>query len=635
LQYIDVSKNAFSSTLPSAVGLLSDLIDFDASDNRLTGSIPPELGGLVRLQSLLLSSNSLRGIAPSQLCELSSLQSLDISRNYLTGRPPLCLSALGKLGEMSLAWNRFTGPLDFLAGVKASTIDVSGNAFAGELPSSVFELTSLVTFAAAANCLSGALPAAICEASALQTLVLDGLSAGAACRVPLFPASNVFKFTGSKTLNKMQGSVPPCIFSALPNITTLHISGNDLSGSLPNIESWPARLRDLSLSHNRLSGSIPAALQRGLRQFSVFDVAFNRLDGELGAVLLAPGSGPGPKLGLRVNRFSGTLSASIVAAPSVQVLEGNLIACPRGRQQLPASDPYSQRFKCGSDTLDDYLVAFAVMAAMSACVLVYVGRRAFPALSGSELRAWLDPQMEAPEAVAGLVSSLRRIRVFSVLVAAALVVLLLPIYGAASSLQGNHADLYAWTVSAAFKSGVGSAAVFMAAWVVFLLVCYIHLSQYRRAAAKMSSEQTGVAAADVKTGFLRALRLLCVSVVDAVCVLVPNVGYVLVVDSQNNSAQIATGLALSVFKLLWSWVVLPRLLASTLWLFGLADGHKERQQGSDFVLELALRAMNSVVAPTVALLAADASCFSQALYVSPPVESAYSTEVSRVSFGLI
>ena len=70
----------------------------------------------------------------------------------------------------------------------------------------------------------------------------------------------------------MTGSIPPCIFN-LPNLQTLHLSGNGFSGMLPN--SLPVNLTDLSLSHNFIKGTLSTSIQR--MYFSKLDLANNKV----------------------------------------------------------------------------------------------------------------------------------------------------------------------------------------------------------------------------------------------------------------------------------------------------------------------------------------------------------------------
>jgi hypothetical protein len=63
----------------------------------------------------------------------------------------------------------------------------------------------------------------------------------------------------------------------MTSLTTLHLSGNGLTGSLPNVVSH--KLMDLSLSHNIITGPIPLSFQN--RRWSGLDLSYNRINGKL------------------------------------------------------------------------------------------------------------------------------------------------------------------------------------------------------------------------------------------------------------------------------------------------------------------------------------------------------------------
>ena len=693
LRSFDLSNNKFTGSLPVATfALQTALAILDVSHNRLTGQLPPEISRLGQLKFLELSFNSFSGSLSSQWCALIFLEVLGLSNNRISGSPPHCLSSMSNLKSLLLSHNRLTGTLDFLIpvattaepGSSLQTIDVSGNSFNGLLPTAIFQSNSLQTFAAASNCLDGSLPTrAMCQATSLESLVLDGLSGGDSCRKTLFPPAleRQFSLSGTTTQFKVQGSLPACLFSSLKNITTLHLSGNDLSGTFPtNLASWPAKLVDLCVSHNRLSGTIPAALQRGISQFQSFDVAFNRLTGDLTDVYLDKKLESATKMDFRVNRFSGTLSPSIIHSESIKVLEGSLIACD-GKSQLPQHDPDLDRFRCGSDTFNAYMISYAVLTTVFLCALSFRRWRSgklslsFDTLSSS-LSQCLSQSLALPhlvdttvtaststsantstntntntmstssnavpnDAVRHLLESFRTTQRFALQLVAIFVVALLPVYGTASALQGTHTNLYAWAVSAGFKSGTISAAVFLVCWVAILLA--VHENWDHRGGGGVAHFPATDATAATTTHSspprrksrlivvraLLLLRLLFITAIDVVVMMAPNVGYVLAVDFRDSSQQIAAGLALSVFKMVWGMFFLPRILASRQLMFGVSDLEVSELRletwTGGFVFELAIRAFNSVVAPTIALLAADSSCFSLALFAPSPVDTTYET----------
>jgi len=85
LQILRLASNALSGSLPSELGLLTDLQVLRFNHNTLSGNLPSELGLFENLQRLYLDSNSLVGSIPSELELLTSLQVLHFYDNSLIG----------------------------------------------------------------------------------------------------------------------------------------------------------------------------------------------------------------------------------------------------------------------------------------------------------------------------------------------------------------------------------------------------------------------------------------------------------------------------------------------------------------------------------------------------------------------
>ncbi|XP_027171670.1 receptor-like protein EIX2 [Coffea eugenioides] len=124
LCYLDLSLNNFSgipipsffgslrslsSSLPSEVFTLKDLISLDTSNNHLNGPIPSTIGNCTKLKQLFLNHNALSGSIPSNLGKLSSLENWDVSHNKLTGTLPESLWQLSKLEVLCIYNNLMEG----------------------------------------------------------------------------------------------------------------------------------------------------------------------------------------------------------------------------------------------------------------------------------------------------------------------------------------------------------------------------------------------------------------------------------------------------------------------------------------------------------------------------------------------
>ena len=108
-------------------------------------------------------------------------------------------------------------------------------------------------FAITKGCYDGDLPSEVCGASGLKSLVLEGVQAGEECNTafwdPLGLLNRAYVGSGGSL-----GTIPACLWD-MPQLETLHLSGNMLTGSLPSGPSAALlSLRDLSLSFNELTG---------------------------------------------------------------------------------------------------------------------------------------------------------------------------------------------------------------------------------------------------------------------------------------------------------------------------------------------------------------------------------------------
>lgn len=70
IAYLALDNNQLSSTIPTELAGLNDLVHLSLHNNWLEGEIPEELGRLSMLDTLTLQGNKLTGRAPSDVCLL-------------------------------------------------------------------------------------------------------------------------------------------------------------------------------------------------------------------------------------------------------------------------------------------------------------------------------------------------------------------------------------------------------------------------------------------------------------------------------------------------------------------------------------------------------------------------------------
>ena len=80
VQYVTLSSNGFTGSLPTELGRLTSAKLFDiGGNNALTGTLPTEVGQMLALKSLELHGTALSGSVPAEVCNLIQLNSLLVS----------------------------------------------------------------------------------------------------------------------------------------------------------------------------------------------------------------------------------------------------------------------------------------------------------------------------------------------------------------------------------------------------------------------------------------------------------------------------------------------------------------------------------------------------------------------------
>ena len=258
---------------------------------------------------------------------------------------------LQRLHYLILSNNHFHGTIPPLNNSLLTTLDLSNNELTGNLPSELFSNTSLRQLAIVNNCLNNKLPNEICYANkSLEVLILDGLHAAIACQKPLF--------FNSYHVTLIPNQIPSCLFTSFEYLTTLHLSGNGYTGSLPHVKHLTPFLIDLSISHNLLTGIIPNAFLSHV--WTTLDLSFNTLAGTLTESMYSFHD-LHSALYLNINRLSGTIPSQLRSAKNIRLLSGNIFICDAAKQSLPQNDEYRGSYQCGSDSINDAIYAWLVV----------------------------------------------------------------------------------------------------------------------------------------------------------------------------------------------------------------------------------------------------------------------------------
>lgn len=232
---IGSTSTSDAQLITSALGC--SLLEIEAQNNNLSGSLP-SLTSISHLRLLNLGSNKLTGSLPSAIGSLTALIALDISENQLTGAIPQDICYLGgPMSDLDLAGNRFTGSLDLSLCNNLVFIDVSRNT---NITGSVIAPTGFnrLHVVYLSNTKIRDVSSLVTRADLISDFDLDMTSFNGS-----LPSSYL---EGFRFLNRLSIRMNP------------FVTGNALRGTLPPGLFQIGTLRQLDLSNNLLSGSLPA-----------------------------------------------------------------------------------------------------------------------------------------------------------------------------------------------------------------------------------------------------------------------------------------------------------------------------------------------------------------------------------------
>ena len=255
LSTVRLSDNALAGPIPPEFGRLSSLWLLEMDGNNLTGSIPSEFGGLSELAAVVLAGNSLSGAIPPELGNSAALERLELEGNSLTGAVSEELGNLTRLSTLSLQGNRLTGPLPR----KLVQLD--------QLTHLNFDENDGLCAPGSAEFLSWlqgveTREGPLCNQSDRATLeALYQASGGPAW-------TNSHDWLASDVLDAWYGVSA----NSLGHVRSLDLGHNGLTGRLPGVIGTLARMSELRVSGNQLSGPLPLSLVHlPLRRFHYED----------------------------------------------------------------------------------------------------------------------------------------------------------------------------------------------------------------------------------------------------------------------------------------------------------------------------------------------------------------------------
>jgi hypothetical protein len=167
LKNLDLSQTQITGTIPTTIGLFSNMerMSFDDSKIDMT-NIPSEIGLLTNLRKLSLWSNAGDGgIIPTEFGNLLALNSAHIRGSNFTGPIPSELGRLTDIENLTLEGGGLTGSVPSEIGLltKLTELSLFGNELEGTLPAGLGNIKGLKRLGIHFNELYGSIPSGLCN----------------------------------------------------------------------------------------------------------------------------------------------------------------------------------------------------------------------------------------------------------------------------------------------------------------------------------------------------------------------------------------------------------------------------------------------------------------------------------------
>ncbi|MED6144929.1 hypothetical protein PIB30_020051 [Stylosanthes scabra] len=265
LQVLDLSYNILRCTIPDDFGsIMLSLENIELSNNNLEGPIPKSLGNICTLKSFSAFNNHLTGdlssfIHNSSRCTSSSLQEVLLSGNKIHSMSP-DISNILSLKELWLSDNELHGEIPTSLGLltKLEYLFLEGNSLEGVITESHFaNLYNLKSLDLAGSSLTIKISAGWVPPFRIQVLRIPGCTVDSSFPHWLKNQTDFFWLDIANLRNL--DSLPNWLWGKLLTMNSFNISGNNLTGTIPN---FPVELSypEIDLTSNQFEGSIPRFL---------------------------------------------------------------------------------------------------------------------------------------------------------------------------------------------------------------------------------------------------------------------------------------------------------------------------------------------------------------------------------------
>ncbi|GAB2218043.1 hypothetical protein Droror1_Dr00001259 [Drosera rotundifolia] len=191
---------------------------------------------------------------------LPRLTFLDLHDNNLFGNIPSSITNLSRLVSLHFGYNQFTGSIPDGLGImrNLTVLNFIRNYLTGPIPPSLGNITTLSSLILGNNQLTGEITPRLGNLRNLRELRinLNNLTGSVPASLGNLSRLNVLSLYG----NQLSGKLPIEI-NKLTNLTLFYLSNNSISGAIPENICQGGILQDFCASNNRFTGTVPKGLK--------------------------------------------------------------------------------------------------------------------------------------------------------------------------------------------------------------------------------------------------------------------------------------------------------------------------------------------------------------------------------------
>ncbi|KAF8012128.1 hypothetical protein BT93_I0302 [Corymbia citriodora subsp. variegata] len=312
LEFLDISSNRMEGELLKNSSIFCNLQVLRLSSNKFSGRIFNTKDGALNcgrsnLKTIDICNNNFSGHLPNQFENFKDLKFLDLSRNSISGPIPHTMGRLLSLRILNLSFNKLSGNIPESIGqiFNLEVMDISNNQLDGIVSQLHFaNLTNLIVLNIYSNMLVINVSASWVPPFQIRQIVMSSCKVGLEFPNWLWTQKNVSVLGMSNasildevphwlsdvlsnvdqvdlSSNMLRGNISRIIGKKMPRLTHVSLSGNNLSGEIPNSLCLSDELSFLDLSKNQLSGRLPQCWRKSQAFLEWISLGDNKLDGQI------------------------------------------------------------------------------------------------------------------------------------------------------------------------------------------------------------------------------------------------------------------------------------------------------------------------------------------------------------------